>query len=135
MSTDVLVQVVPGGLRAVNGVESDKLNQLRGREVMAKISQPRNTHFHRKYFALLGVALDMVPEDYTAEQFRALCTVGAGYCEFLGSGEKMIAIPKSISFANMDETQFERLYQDTLSFICKTWELDSGQLSRIVDFM
>jgi len=136
MTTDVLVQVVNGGLRAVNGVEADKLNQLRGREVMAKISQPRNIRFHRKFFALLGSALDMADTDMNAEQFRAFCIAGAGYCDFIpGHDGKLVAIPKSISFAKMDETEFDRLYQDVLTFIVKYWSLDEQQLSRLVDFM
>jgi len=135
VGTNVLVQVVPGGLRAVNGVESDKLDTLRGKEVMAELSQPRNILFHRKYFALLGVAQDMVDDDLTAKQFRALCTVGAGHCDFVQGDDGLIAIPKSISFAAMDDTEFERLYQDTLTYICKKWVLDADQINRIVDFM
>ena len=135
MSTDVLVQVVPGGLRAVNGVESDKLDKLRGRELMAQLKQPRNIRFHRKYFALLGVARDMISEDYTAEQFRALCTVGAGHCDFIQGENGLVAIPKSISFASMDETTFENLYSDTLTFICEKWCLDEKTINKIVDFM
>jgi len=136
VSTDVLVQVVPGGLRAVNGVESDKLNQLRGREVMAKISQPRNLRFHRKFFALLGVAIDMADTNMNDEQFRAYNTAGAGWCDFIpGHDGNLVAVPKSISFGKMDETTFNRLYQDVLTFIVRRWKLDEQQLSRMVDFM
>ena len=135
MTTDVLVQVVPGGLRCVNGVESDKLEPLKGREIMARLSQPRNIRFHRKYFALLGVAYDMADTELNTEQFRAFCTVGAGYCDFIEGANGAIAIPKSISFASMDETTFERLYQDTLTFVCKRWALDENQVNQIVEFM
>lgn len=134
VSTDVLVQVFPGGLRAVNALESDKLSPLIGREVMAKISQPRNIRFHRKYFALIGTALQMVDADYTMEQFRALCIAGAGYCDFVQGAEGLVAVPRSMSFAAMDETEFDRLYQDTLTFICKRWVLDQYQLSQMVEF-
>ena len=135
MATKVITQVVPGGLRAVSAMEADKLDDLMGREVMALVSQPRNIHFHRKYFALLGAARSMIDEDYTLNQFRALCTVGAGYCDFIAGEDGMVAVPKSISFSNMDETEFGRVYQDTLTFICKKWVLDENQLSRIVEFM
>ena len=135
MSTDVLVQVVPGGLRAVNALESDKLATLMGREVLAKVSQPRNIRFHRKYFALLGTAASMIDEDYTSEQFRALCIAGAGYCEFVPFGEKLVAVPRSMSFASMDETEFDRLYHDTLTFICKRWVLDENQLMQMLEFV
>jgi len=136
MTTDVIVQVVPGGLRAVNGIESEKLDSLRGREVMAKLAQPRNIRFHRKFFALLGVARDMANTDFNEEQFRAFCIAGAGHCDFIpGHDGKLVAIPKSISFANMDETEFNRVYQNVLTFIVQYWKLNEQQLTRIVDFM
>ena len=134
MSTDIIAQVVPGGLRAINALEADKLDGLIGREVMAKVSQPRNIKFHRKFFELLGTALSMVDEDYTMEQFRALCIAGAGYCDFIEGGNGLVAVPRSMSFAAMDETEFDRLYQDTLTFICRKWVLDEEQLSTILEF-
>ena len=77
----------------------------------------------------------MVDEEYTPEQFRALCSAGAGYGEFIDSENGMVFVPKSISFAAMDDTIFERLYQDTLTFICRKWVLDENQLNQIVEFM
>jgi hypothetical protein len=106
-----------------------------GQEVSVKINRPRNLRFHKKYFALLGTALAMIDEDYTPEQFRAVCTAGCGYGEFIGSDKGMIFVPKSISFAAMDDTIFERLYQDTITFICKKWVVDGTQLNEIVNFM
>jgi len=134
MSIDLIVQVVPSGLRAVNAIEADKLDGLIGREVMATIKQPRNIDFHRKYFALLGTARSMIDEDYTMEQFRALCIAGAGYCDFVQGDNGLVAVPRSMSFAAMDETEFDRLYQDTLTFICKKWVMDENQLSQMAEF-
>jgi hypothetical protein len=136
MATEVLCTVVPGGLMALNAVQAENLEGLCGKQVKAVISQPRNPAFHNKFFALLGVARDMADTEYNANQFRAYVTVGAGYCEFITDDEGgVVALPKSISFGSMDETEFERLYQDVLTFICKTWVLDENQLNAIVDFM
>lgn len=136
MPTEIIVRAVPGGLRAVNETEAEKLLQFRGKELMVKISQPRNLQFLKKYFALLGVAREWADTEYNAEQFRAYVTVGAGYAEFITDSEGgVVAVPKSISFAAMDESEFERLYQDTLSFVCKTWVLDQQQLDEIVNFL
>jgi len=134
LSIEVIMQVLPGGLRAVNALESDKLDGLIGREVMASIKQPRNIKFHKKYFALIGTARSMIDDEYTMEQFRALCIAGAGYCDFVQGDKGLVAVPRSMSFAAMDETEFERLYQDTLTFICKRWVLDQAQLSQMVEF-
>jgi len=135
MATEIIMRTVPGGMMAANDVEADKLNQFMGQELMVRITRPRNLAFHRKYFALLGVSLQMIDDEYTPEQFRALCVAGAGYGEFLDSDRGMVFVPKSISFAAMDDTEFERLYQDTLTFICRKWVLDENQLNQIVEFM
>ena len=135
MATDVIMRVVPGGAMAANAIEADKLEQFRGQEIMVRISRPRNLEFHRKYFALLGTARGMADQEYTAEQFRALCVAGAGYGEFIDSDKGMVFVPRSISFAAMSGDEFERLYQDTITFICKKWVLDEQQLNAIVDFL
>ena len=135
MATEIIMRTVPGGMMAANDVEADKLDQFMGQELMVRITRPRNLKFHRKYFALLGVSLQMIDDEYTPEQFRALCVAGAGYGEFLDSDRGMVFVPKSISFAAMDDTEFDRLYQDTLTFICKKWVLDEQQLNQIVEFM
>ena len=136
MPTDIICRAVPGGLMAVNGVEAEKLEQFRGKDVMVKISQPRNIQFHRKYFALLGTARDLADTEYNAEQFRAYVTVGAGYCEFITDSDGgVVAIPKSVSFAAMSEDEFERLYQDTLNFICQTWVLNENDINAILNFI
>jgi len=118
VATEIICRVVPGGLRAANEVEAEKLETLRGRNVLVKISQPRNLGFHKLFFAMLGVALGMADIEVNAEQWRAIVTVGAGWCTFVPGREGLIAVPKSISFGAMDETEFRRLYEAAIGFIC-----------------
>ena len=104
--------------------------------MMVKISQPRNLAFHKKFMALLGVALGMVDTEKNPEQFRATVTCGAGWCDFTTNNEgTLIAVPKSISFAAMDDTEFERLYQAALTYICREFVVDENQLNQIIEFM
>ena len=135
MAVDVVVRVVPGGLMGVNAPEASKLENLKGKEVSARISIPRNLAFHRKFFALLDVARDLADTDFNEEQFRAVCITGAGWCDYIEHDGKMIAIPRSISFAKMDDAEFENLYKDVLDFICSNWVIDYNQIDQIVGFM
>lgn len=136
MSTDVICKVLPGGLKASNAIESEKLDSLRGREVMAKILIPRNLEFHKKFFALIGTAFGMADTDWNIKQFRYYVTAGAGYCDFITDDEGgVVAVPGSISFASMEQTEFERLYQDVLTFICQRFVLDEDDINEIVRFM
>jgi hypothetical protein len=118
VATEIMCKVVTGGLQCLGMAEASKLEDLHGREVMATIKQARNPKFHRLYFAMLKASIDMAHTDYTMEQWRAIVTVGAGHCDFVEHDEKMIAIPNSISFGKMDETQFDKLYNDSVTFIC-----------------
>jgi hypothetical protein len=123
-------------MMCLNQAEADKLEDLTGHEVKAVITKPRNIQFLRKYFALLKVGLDMCPENYNPEQFRAYVQAGAGWCEFLSDRNgRLIAIPRSISFGKMDEIEFAQLYGAVLDFICDHWALDQDQIEQIVEFM
>lgn len=136
MATDVVVCVVPGGLMAANAVEAEKLEQFRGKEMMVRISVPRNLAFHKKFMALIGVAFDMADHALDREAFRAYVTAGAGWCHWIaGADGNLVAVPKSVSFAAMDESEFQRLYSDVAGFICRTWVVDEEQLYRVLDFL
>lgn len=135
MATDVYMRVVPGGLMASNGAEASKLEDLVGKEVRAVISQPRNLGFHKRYFAMLKVGHDMASTEFNMEQFRLYVQAGAGYCEFIQGPNGLVAVPRSISFASMDQTEFEKLYFEVLNFICGQWALDYYQINRIVEFL
>lgn len=141
MPINVLVKVVPGGLRCVNSVEASLLENLTGQEVEARIYKPVNPKFRRKYFAMLKTAFDMADfqmADGTPgniEQFRHHVTAGSGYCDFHQYKDKIVAVPKSIQWAKMDDAEFENLYRDSLTFVCSAYVLDRQQLERMVQFM
>lgn len=93
-----------------------------GELAQVEITIPRNPKFHRKFFALLNLGFDaweppcnmfydelLVTKNF--EQFREDITIAAGYYEVthdLHGNLKLRA--KSISFSNMDDTEFEKVY-------------------------
>jgi hypothetical protein len=136
MSVEVICTVVPGGLRCVNVAEASKLDHMTGKQVSARIYQPRNIKFLKKYFALLKTALDMSDVEMNIDQFRHIVLAGIGHCEFVNHGEKIVAVPKSMSFAKMNEAEFGKIYQDSLKFICLNYVNDTEEgLDQIVSFM
>lgn len=98
--------------------------------VRVKVTRIRNVDFHRKFFALLNLAFDYwePPEDTyergpvekNFERFRADVIILAGFYDTYWrlNGEARIE-PKSISFANMDQDEFEELYAKTVDVIIK----------------
>ena len=107
-----------------------------GDDVLCKITRPRNLQFHRKFFAMINETFDMQDQFETKEQWRAVVTAGAGYCDFIkGRDDVLVAIPKSIAFHSMGEAEFERLYQDALTFICAKYVHDEpDRLATILEF-
>lgn len=97
-------------------------------EIEAKL--PRNSKFHRKFFALLNLAFeawepDRVRQQYKGlpvqknfERFRSDVTIAAGYFDQtfdLDGNMKLEA--KSIKFASMDDADFEMLYSAVVDVV------------------
>ena len=86
-----------------------------------EIKKVRNPQFHRKFFALINLGFNNLPEQYESicpniEVFRSQMLVMAGHFEVLYDfdGKEMIKA-KSINFATVDDIEFSRIYQDVLN--------------------
>lgn len=107
----------------------------------------RNYKFLKKYFALLNIAFENwepgeinskygVPEK-NFDRFRSDCTILAGFYETYIRIDGTVRIePKSISFSRMDNEEFSRLYNETitvlLNFVYKK-KLSPEELNDIVE--
>lgn len=93
---------------------------------------PRNGKFHRKFMALLNVGFEMwepkrkrksykgMAIEKNFDQFREDITILAGFYEqtFNIKGEMRLRA-KSISFANMEDDEFEELYQSVVTVLLR----------------
>jgi len=130
MATEILLSKTAGGTLAPADQQAvDYVSKLKlGQPVKATIVRPRNIQFHKKYFALLQVAFDAwepPAKQYKGEvvqknfkQFRRDIVILSGHYEtaYTLKGEVRLT-PKSISFANMDEDEFEALYSATINVV------------------
>ena len=86
----------------------------------------RNIKFHRKFFALVNLCFSNQEIFNNIEHLRKELIICAGHYELifdLESGtQKKEAL--SISFASMDETAFNTLYNDVLNVICEKFLFD-----------
>lgn len=94
--------------------------------VRCRVTRMRNPDFHRKYFALLNLAFDYwePPGEQVGEKnfdrFRADVIILCGfYDQYVRLNGEVRVEPKSISFANMDQDEFEELYSKTIDVIIK----------------
>lgn len=98
-----------------------------GATVEAK--KARNVRFHRKFFSLLQLAFDVwepegeriwkdMPVRKDFERFREDITILAGhYDASYGVDGSIKLTAKSISFANCDDVEFERVYSGVLDVV------------------
>jgi len=90
----------------------------------------RNIKFHRKFFALVNLCFSNQETFNNIEHLRKELIICAGHYELifdLESGtQKKEAL--SISFASMDETAFNTLYNDVLNVICEKFLFDKEDI-------
>jgi hypothetical protein len=103
-----------------------------GQVVSGDFKRVRNPGFHRKYFALLNIgfdnweppAIEGLDADLKIEKnfdrFRKDIIILCGFYErhFRIDGSVRVE-PKSISFASMDDAEFQNLYSKTIDILIK----------------
>lgn len=113
------------GLQAYSDEDYELLKKVKvGTIVKAKIVQPRNVKFHRKFFALINAAWDCLTEQQrtnlrSKDTFREQLLITSGFSEplFDINGQQFLERAKSISFAKMDEPSFNEVYNRVLDTI------------------
>ena len=138
------------GLKPAAESDADLIKNMTLNEVYkAKVTMPRNVGHHRKYFALLQLVLDNIPDDFylstadgqkdyikTVDDLLFHIKCQTGHMEKRVSlGGKLLYVPKSISFGKMDQAEFNKFYSDSLDVICKFFltGTDKGELAAEVE--
>lgn len=102
------------------------------------ISKPRNIKTLRRFFRIVDVTFDMQDICDTREQWRQWLTSAAGWCDFVqhpSIPEQTIAIPRSIAFENLDETEFKRLTDDTLTWLFANLATDEATTNELMQLI
>ena len=95
-----------------------------GEDYECDVRQPRNVQFLKKFMALVRLGCDNSPRDMPFKAYRAYVTMKAGFVDVYDTEIGRMALPQSISFANMDETKFEKVYKAVLDVIMKDIDVD-----------
>lgn len=129
MAQIVLMKVAGGLLAPVDQQGIDYISKLKlGKGVKVKATKHNNVAFHRKMFALLGLAFDAwdsPPVEYKGEpvaknidQFREDLTILSGFYETAVRLDGSIRFTaKSWSFEKMDDEEKERLYNAIINVV------------------
>lgn len=116
-------------LRKANGCvvpdspeDAEHLSKFKfGEVIRAEVSRPRNYQFHKKYMALITFAYQNCDnaDQFSLDAFRKSVQMEAGHFEPVRAGGYLFKIPKSISFAEMSEEDFDKLYSKVIDVLIK----------------
>ena len=107
-----------------------------GEMLSCEITRPRNIEFHKKFFALLNMGFANQEQYDIFEHYRAVMTMKAGFFEEIKTDKGMVYLPKSISFAKMDELVFQELYDKMIDVLIKELKItEEVLLDEITNFM
>ena len=131
MATEIILEkrgniFIPVDPKAIDYISKKK----EGAGLRCEIKEIRNYKFHKKYFSLLNYAFDNwepgeidckygTPEK-NFEVFRKYLTIKSGFYHVVYNPDGGFKIEAdSISFANMTEESFEKLYSNTINVVLK----------------
>ena len=115
---DFYCRVTAEGLVPLDDMDWELKKKLGlGTDVRVHVTIPRNIKFHRKFFALLTLTVENLPETlqketniFSVEALLAAVKIDMGYYDIVKVAGRNIVKLRSISFAKMDEQQFSRFY-------------------------
>lgn len=118
----ILLTRTLSGLCPADDYARTKLAKVKlGATVAVEYRQPRNGPMHRRFWALCQMIHDNCEGYGSAEQVSDHLKILSGHCTPIASkttGEVYL-LPKSISFANMDQGEFEDFWGRAVKAVCE----------------
>lgn len=106
------------GLRPVNSIASDKMAKLKLGDVVAiDVRKPRCLGHHRMYWALMQIVADNMEGDYSAEVVSDVIKLRTGHVTVVRTKRGEVFLPKSISFASMDQIAFNEFFDRAIKVV------------------
>lgn len=109
------------GLVPMYDSDHEAMHRLpRDHPVLVTIKRPRNYKFHKKFFALLRLTIDNIPDSFgitTIDELLVRIKIDLGLCDVVIKDRLKYIVPHSISFAAMDEEEFNATYNAARSVI------------------
>lgn len=122
---DIYCQVTDQGLVPMYDSDYDEKRRLRlGDLVLCTVKRPRNYEFHKKFFALVRLCYMNLPEwmeqdlgIHSEEDMLISIKLDLSLAKTIYINGQPVVVPGSISFAAMDNTEFERFYNRCVDLV------------------
>jgi len=109
-------KLLPSDEKSINIFSKVKI----GETILVDYKPKRNYNFHKKGFSLLSIVFQNQNTYDNLEDLRTEFKLKAGwYQEHVTTKGKIIYIPKSMSFATMDNIEFEEVYSRFIDIALK----------------
>lgn len=105
-----------------NDIEAEEfLSTIKTDEILrGTFTKPRNVKHHRKFWAMIGLVYQNQDKYEVKEVFITEIKLQCGlFEEHITLGGKMVFVPKSISFDEMDQFEFEKFYDKAVNVCLK----------------
>lgn len=134
--SDLYLTRTLAGLAAMDDAGKEMLRKIKvGKVVRCEVTQPRNIQHHRKFFALLNTVWQAAGDWATVDDLLIELKIKLGITKEIvirESGE-VVKIVGSISFAAMDQTEFDKFYERAIQALCfMAGGIDSDILRQLV---
>lgn len=88
-----------------------------GEMVEVETRKERVGWFHRKHMAFESAVFDAQEVIPDFDQFRDWLKIGAGHCDYYAGANGMVAIPRSISYAKLEEDEMREFDDNCVRFL------------------
>lgn len=109
---------IGGKLEPVDEAGQEAMTKIKeGAVVQVEVKKPRNVYFHRKFFAMLNLIFQNQDAYKSVDALLAVCKLGIGHVDVIQTRQGEVRLPKSISFAAMDNTEFSDFYDRAVNWM------------------
>lgn len=119
MSVEVLMVKRLGALRPADQQGDDAMRGIKDGPVLVRIKKPRNPYHHRKLFAMLGIVLKNQEHYKNMDDLLNVCKLRVGHVTTIATKYGDVQVPRSISFAALDQTAFNAFYDAAVDWVIR----------------
>lgn len=125
-----LIKTLNGSFKPAYDTDYEKAKKIKPNEPYEfEYKKPRNYEFHKKFFALVNLVYQNQEQYTNAEHLRKDLLIEAGYYDTRYNLQGIeIQEAKSISFAAIDEIEFNEIYSAVVDAIVKNFHFDKEDI-------
>lgn len=136
----LFLRVMPGASKHLIGADEESQKYLNRRHpgdvLTVNVRIARNYENHKRFFDFINTTFSMQEHFEEPEAYRKWLIMKAGYFDTLVEPDGAVRlIPRSISFENMDEDEFEKLFSTAIDVFLKTFtHISHDDLMQVISY-